>query len=179
MTDASRMTYTRTALRGVLLVVPLTAMAIAGCGGGGSSQAASAPNAGGRATVEVTGNPLGKILVDSHGRTLYLFEKDTGGKSTCSGACASAWPPFTTDGKPVARAGAAGSRLATTTRAGGAREVTYGGHPLYYYAGDEAAGETNGQGLAQFGAEWYVVSPAGKAITSSALGPASGGGGGY
>jgi len=107
---------------------------------------------------------LGKILVDSRGRSLYLFEKDTGPKSTCYGSCAVAWPPFTTSGTPTAGTGAKASLIGTTTRTDGKDEVTYNGHPLYYYAGDSAAGDTNGQDLNQFGAAWYVLSPAGNQI---------------
>jgi predicted lipoprotein with Yx(FWY)xxD motif len=151
----------------------VVAVTIAGCGGSDDNNSVTPPAAsasastqrGGGATVDVesTGE-LGKILVDSKGRTLYLFEKDTGTKSTCSGACAAAWPPLTTSGKPKAGAGANASMLGTTKRSDGTREVTYNGHPLYYYAGDQAAGDTNGQGLDQFGAEWYVLSPAGHKV---------------
>ncbi len=153
------------------LAVPLIAAAIAGCGG--SSNAAtpstttsksSSSQAGGAATVNVRGTSLGKILVDSQGRSLYLFEKDAGPKSTCIGTCASAWPPFRTSGRPKAGSGVNASKLGTTTRSDGMDEVTYNGHPLYYYAGDQKAGDTNGQDLNQFGAPWYVVSPSGNKI---------------
>ena len=154
------------------LAVPLIAVAIGGCGGGSSSASTSqsrtttkqANASGGAATVNVRGTSLGKILVDSRGRSLYLFEKDTGPKSTCFSACASAWPPFGTNGKPMAGAGVKAPLLGTTTRSDGNPEVTYNGHPLYYYAGDQKAGDTNGQDLNQFGAPWYVVSPAGDKI---------------
>jgi predicted lipoprotein with Yx(FWY)xxD motif len=168
------MTRTRNILRCSALLVPVVAVTIAGCGGSDdnssnnnsyvppAASASASTQRGGGAAVDVQGTgELGKILVDSKGRTLYLFEKDTGTKSTCAGACAAAWPPFTTSGKPKAGAGANASMLGTTMRSDGTREVTYNGHPLYYYAGDQAAGDTNGQGLDQFGAEWYVVSPAG------------------
>ena len=150
----------------------MIAVAIAGCGGGSSSANANPSTAttkqstssGSGATVDVRSTGLGKILVDSKGMTLYLFEKDTGSKSTCSGACASAWPPFTTNGQPQAGTGATASMIGTTKRSDGTTEVTYNGHPLYYYAGDQQPGDTNGQNLDQFGAEWYVLSPAGKTI---------------
>jgi predicted lipoprotein with Yx(FWY)xxD motif len=152
------------------LAVPMIAVAIAGCGGG-SGNASATPStsttkssSSGAAAVNVRSTSLGKILVDSQGRTLYLFEKDTGPKSTCSGACAAAWPPFLTTGKPKAGSGATASLVGTTVRSDGKNEVTYNGHPLYYYAGDQRAGDTNGQDLTQFGAGWYVVSPAGKKI---------------
>jgi predicted lipoprotein with Yx(FWY)xxD motif len=124
--------------------------------------AASKP-AGGTA-VDVATSKLGKILVDSKGRTLYLFVADTSSSSTCSGACAGAWPPLTTTGKPVAGSGAKASLLGTTKRSDGTLEVTYAGHPLYYYAGDTGSGQTTGQALNQFGAPWYVVAPSGTAI---------------
>ena len=90
----------------------------------------------GAATVAVASSLLGRILVDGGGRTLYLFEKDTSGTSTCDGACAAIWPPLTTKGGPVAGDGAVAAKLGTTERTDGKTEVTYNGHPLYYYAGD-------------------------------------------
>jgi predicted lipoprotein with Yx(FWY)xxD motif len=169
------MTHRRSILLPTAVVVPLAALAIAGCGGsdnsGYSPPAASAKPAmsqRGGATVAVRSTSLGKILTDSQGRTLYLFEKDKGPKSTCSGGCASAWPPLVTSGKPKAGAGVTASKLGTTTRSDGSSEVTYNGHPLYTYAGDGAPGDTNGQGLDQFGAEWYVVSPAGHKVEGNA-----------
>src|SRR4051794_40186402 len=147
------------------------AIAAAGCGsgssggsyGGGGSSNASTPAKGGT-SVGVANSNLGKILVDSQGKTLYLFEKDKGPKSTCDGACASAWPPVTTKGSPKAVDGVTGAKLGTTKRADGTTQVTYAGHPLYTYAGDTKAGVATGQGLDAFGAEWYVVSPNGQKI---------------
>jgi predicted lipoprotein with Yx(FWY)xxD motif len=156
------MTRRRSIYLGSALALPAIVLAIAGCGGSSSNANANANSAG--ATVNVRSVSLGKILVDSRGRSLYLFEKDTGSKSTCSGACASAWPPFRTNGTPKAGSGVTASLLGTTTRSDGNDEVTYNGHPLYYYAGDQKAGDTNGQDLNQFGAPWYVVSPAGNKI---------------
>jgi predicted lipoprotein with Yx(FWY)xxD motif len=159
------MTRRRSIYLGSALALPAIVLAIAGCGGSSSNANAnpSGTTASGT-TVNVRSTSLGKILVDSQGRTLYLFEKDTGPKSTCSGACASAWPPFRTSGKPKAGSGVTASLLGTTTRSDGNDEVTYNGHPLYYYAGDQKAGDTNGQDLNQFGASWYVLSPAGNKI---------------
>ncbi|HWF75159.1 MAG TPA: hypothetical protein VG186_17570 [Solirubrobacteraceae bacterium] len=162
----------------LLSLVSLAAVAVgvAGCGGSsaatssssaaGAYGAAPAPTkaAAGGAAVDVTTAKLGQFLVDSKGRTLYLFAADTGTSSTCSGACAGAWPPLTTTAKPVAGTGVTASLLGTTKRADGTTEVTYAGHPLYYYAGDTAPGQTTGQALGQFGAPWYVVAPSGKAI---------------
>jgi predicted lipoprotein with Yx(FWY)xxD motif len=108
--------------------------------------------------------PLGRILVDGRGMTLYLFEKDTGMKSTCDGSCAKFWPPVTTTGAAKAGSGLDAGKLGTTARSDGETEVTYNGHPLYYYAGDKQPGDTTGEGLNAFGALWYVLSPAGKEV---------------
>ncbi|HEV8652960.1 MAG TPA: hypothetical protein VG276_27120 [Actinomycetes bacterium] len=156
-----------------LLVLATASLAIAlvaaGCGGKNSSPSKSAPasssgTAAGGATVAVKSSKLGTILVDGSGRTLYLFEKDKGTTSSCYGACASAWPPYTTSGGPQAGSGASAALLATTTRTDGKTEVTYHSHPLYYYAADSKAGDTNGQGVKAFGAEWYVLSAAGDKV---------------
>ncbi|HEY5318319.1 MAG TPA: hypothetical protein VIJ20_10090 [Solirubrobacteraceae bacterium] len=130
----------------------------------GAAPAPAASKTSGGTPVDVAASKLGKILVDSRGRTLYLFVADTGSSSTCSGACAGAWPPLTSTQKPVAGAGVKASLLGTTKRSDGTLEVTYAGHPLYYYAGDTASGQTTGQALSQFGAPWYVVAPSGTAI---------------
>jgi predicted lipoprotein with Yx(FWY)xxD motif len=104
------------------------------------------------------------VLVDGQGRTLYLFEKDRPGSSSCSGSCAQAWPPLMASGAPLAGPGVTATLLGTIGGRGGQRQVTYSGHPLYYYASDTKAGQTNGEGLNQFGAEWYVVSPQGNKV---------------
>jgi predicted lipoprotein with Yx(FWY)xxD motif len=106
----------------------------------------------------------GRILVDGHGRTLYLFTRDRGGKSRCYGDCAAAWPPQFAHGDQVAGAGLDQSKLGTTTRHGGAKQVTYGGHPLYYYVSDRKPGQILCQNVAEFGGTWLVVSPVGRAI---------------
>jgi predicted lipoprotein with Yx(FWY)xxD motif len=116
------------------------------------------------ARVSVASSSLGKIIVDSRGRTLYLFEKDARGHSACSGTCAMYWPPLITRGKPIAGHGLKKSLLGTIRRANGARQVTYAGHPLYRYVLDTKAGETNGEGLQDFGAGWDALSAAGKKI---------------
>ena len=146
------------------------AVAAAGCGTGsyssttGSSSArpAAAPPA---AKVGTGRTKLGTVLVDGKGRTLYLFEKDKGAASSCYGACASVWPPLTSV-KGVAAGGLPAAKLGATKRTDGKTEVTYAGHPLYTYAGDAKAGQTRGQGLDQFGAEWYVLAPSGHKIDS-------------
>jgi predicted lipoprotein with Yx(FWY)xxD motif len=107
---------------------------------------------------------LGRILVDSRGRTLYLFEKDKNGKSACSGSCATAWPPVLTSGKPSATAGVKASLLGTTRRADGRLQVTYNGHPLYTFVKDTKKGQANGENVDAFGAEWYAVSAAGTKV---------------
>jgi predicted lipoprotein with Yx(FWY)xxD motif len=100
---------------------------------------------------------IGKILVDGKEMTLYLFEKDKGGKPSCTGACAAQWPPLITDGKITAGPGVNASWLATTDRSDGTKQVTYHGWPLYHYAKDMKSGDMNGQGLTSFGGAWYVV----------------------
>jgi predicted lipoprotein with Yx(FWY)xxD motif len=124
----------------------------------------ASPSKGGSATVRASQSQLGRILVDGRGRTLYLFEKDKHGKSSCNGACATAWPPLIASGKPHAGAGAKASLLGTTKRKDGRRQVTYNRHPLYTFVKDTKMGQTNGEGLDAFGAEWYAVSPAGTKI---------------
>lgn len=140
------------------LILLLAAVAISACGGTAYGVNTSAPAKAGKAAgVGLRSTKLGKILVDSHGRTLYVFAKDTGSKSTCGGACAASWPPLLTRGHPRAGAGVSAGKLATTRRANGARQVTYAGHPLYRFTADTKAGQTNGQGVSAFGAKWYAV----------------------
>jgi predicted lipoprotein with Yx(FWY)xxD motif len=147
---------------------------------------ASSHSTAARTTVGVGSSGLGRILVDGRGHTLYLFAKDTRGKSACAGACAVAWPPLIATGRPLAAAGAKMSLLGTTKRADGRLQVTYRHHPLYLFVKDAKKGETNGEEVDAFGAEWYVLSPAGasieKAASASSGAPMSGGGyssGGY
>ena len=134
-------------------------------GGGGAYGAApkSTPAAasGAVSIKTATGKP-GTFLVDSSGRSLYLFEADKSSTSTCNGACAAAWPPLTTTGAPTAGTGVKANLLGTSKRDDGKMEVTYNGHPLYYFANDSAPGDIKGQGVDAFGAEWYAVSPDGK-----------------
>jgi predicted lipoprotein with Yx(FWY)xxD motif len=156
----------------------LVALPVAGCGGddNGDTAPASPPkNASGRtATVGVADSDLGRILVDSQGRTLYLFEKDSGQKSACSGACATAWPPLRTTGKPAVRDGGSASLVGTSPRSDGPPQVTYDGHPLYLYEGDSKAGDTNGQGLTAFGGGWFALSRAGKQVSGGSSSPGNG-----
>jgi predicted lipoprotein with Yx(FWY)xxD motif len=155
----------------------LGALALAGCGssGGSSSTGSPAPpkTASGRpATLGVSSGALGSILVDSHGRTLYLFQRDSGRRSACTGACATGWPPLRVTGRPTIGEGAKASIVATSARSDGAAQVVYNGHPLYRFAGDQKPGDVNGQGVSAFGGLWYAVSPAGDQVTTQA--PSSG-----
>jgi predicted lipoprotein with Yx(FWY)xxD motif len=119
-------------------------------------------------TVDVAKTGLGNVLVDSQGRTLYLFMADQGTTSECSGPCATNWPPLEASGKPTAGTGADASMIGTTARSDGATQVTYNGHPVYTFMGDKKAGDTNGEGLVAFGAGWFALSPAGVQISSLA-----------
>jgi predicted lipoprotein with Yx(FWY)xxD motif len=164
--------------RPLLALVALAAAAAlaAGCSSSGSSGSGSgsggyggtAPSGtttpSGVATVAATSSMLGTILVDGRGRTLYLFEKDQPNQSACAGACVAAWPVDSSSGAPKAGSGVKASLLGTIKRSDGSTQVTYNRHPLYYFARDSGPGQQNGQGVDAFGAEWYVVTPAGKAI---------------
>ena len=169
-----------TMLAGAALI-PLTALALASCGGGngnGNSATAASPPpktpSGKSATLGVENSSLGRILDDSQGRTLYVFQRDSGTKSACFGACATNWPPLRS-ANPTVGSGANASMVGTTKRSDGAPQVTYNGHPLYTFKGDSSPGDTSGQGINAFGGLWYAVSPAGQQVTASASN--SGGGG--
>lgn len=120
--------------------------------------------ASGPAAVEVRTGRLGAVLADAEGRTLYVFAADTSTESTCDDACAKAWPPLATSGRPEAEEGVSAGLLGTSRRSDGSSQVTYDGHPLYRYAGDERPGDTNGQELDQFGARWFAVTPSGERV---------------
>jgi predicted lipoprotein with Yx(FWY)xxD motif len=146
------------------LMVLALAAALAASALTGLALAASSPTKPATVKTRTAGN-LGKIIVDGKSRTLYLFEKDKNGKSKCSGACATNWPPLLTKGKPKASGGVKASKLGTTKRSDGTTQVTYGGHPLYTFVADKnKPGSTKGEGLDAFGAEWYVVGTNGKKI---------------
>jgi len=142
----------------ILIAIVLTA-AVAGL-----SRAAAATQSS--TTVSTATSKLGRILADSRGRTLYLFENDKRGHSACAGACATYWPPLLTRGKPTAASAAKQALLGTTRRADGTTQVTYAGHPLYRFLQDTKPGQTTGQDLHDFGAGWYVLAPAGTKIES-------------
>jgi predicted lipoprotein with Yx(FWY)xxD motif len=154
------------------------ALVVAGCGSSSSSSSAPAPapTATNAAASSATGGSSkgvsvslakgtgGTYLAGASGRALYLWVADSGGKSSCSGSCAKAWPPLLTKSAPVAAHGVQASDLGTTTRSDGTKQVTYKGHPLYYFVEDSSAGMTHGQGSDSFGAKWWLVAPSGAAI---------------
>jgi predicted lipoprotein with Yx(FWY)xxD motif len=170
-----------------LAVLAFVAAGLAACGGGttpasstggaygdasggyGHQRATTSAPAAAAGTIGTASTSLGTVLV-SGGRTVYLFEKDTPASgstpasSACTGACATAWPPVTATGAPHAGPGVQADLLGTTTRPDGSTEVTYAGHPLYWFSGDAAPGDVNGQGSTAFGAGWYVVAPNGQKV---------------
>jgi predicted lipoprotein with Yx(FWY)xxD motif len=130
------------------------------------------------AVISTAKTSLGRIIVKSNGRTLYLFGKDRNGKSACSGQCATFWPPLITSGKPRVTNGARAALVGTTKRADGRLQVTYNHHPLYTFVKDTKTGQTNGEGVNAYGAVWDAVSPAGAKIVKPNA-PSQGGGGAY
>jgi predicted lipoprotein with Yx(FWY)xxD motif len=158
-----------------LVAIPAAGFAIvaAACGGAGAAYGGSSsggkpygtvPASTGALSVKVATSSLGSVLTDGKGRTLYLFTRDSGAMSSCSGGCASVWPPVTSATAAHVGTGATASLLGTTSGAG-ATQVTYDGHPLYYYVGDTNPGDANGEQLDQFGGLWYAVSPGGMQVT--------------
>jgi predicted lipoprotein with Yx(FWY)xxD motif len=127
------------------------------------------------AVISTAKTSLGRIIVNANGRTLYLFEKDKRGKSSCTGQCASFWPPLIASGKPLATAGAKASLLGTTKRGDGRLQVTYNHHPLYTFVKDTKKGQTSGEAVDAFGAEWYAVSAAGAKVEKNDANSSSGG----
>jgi len=171
---------------GAALAVALLAAACGSSGGSGSQS--STPAATGAGVVITTASSsAGQFLTDGSGHAVYLWSKDSMNHSACSGPCAGAWPPMIANGKVTASGGAVASDLGTITRSDGTKQVTYDGHPLYYFAGDTGAGQVTGQGSNGFGAKWWLVAPTGSAITAASVSvsgststPTSGGGyGGY
>jgi predicted lipoprotein with Yx(FWY)xxD motif len=182
----------KTPTTGLIAVLGIAALLAAGCGSSKSSSASNASNASpaypGETTNSATtastaatttpsgegtviavkhASKLGVILAaGSKKLTVYMFEGDKGGASSCSGACASVWPPVTTAGAPVVH-GAASADLGTITRADGTKQVTYKGHPLYFFAKDKDSGDAYGQGVHGFGSDWYVLKPSGSKVDNS------------
>jgi predicted lipoprotein with Yx(FWY)xxD motif len=168
------------------------AVLAAACSSAGGSTAASSPAApasgaaaGGSGSASASGGTVittatssaGTFLTSSSGRAIYLWVKDTGDASTCSGACAGAWPPVTVTGSVTAGGSAKPSDLGTITRSDGTKQVTYDGHPLYYFSGDPGAGTATGQGSDSFGAKWWLVAPSGSDVTASVSSFTAGGSG--
>jgi predicted lipoprotein with Yx(FWY)xxD motif len=167
----------------VLSLLAALAIGVAGCGGGDSttestggeeSAAADVPPSKSESAADekpkkgawgvvfgAEGEPLGLILYDLSGHTLYTFSKDKGGTSTCYGGCAKTWPPALTEGKPRADGEASPAKVGTTKRIDGTVQLTYAGHPLYTYA-DDGSSETSGNDLHSFGGEWYAIRPSGE-----------------
>ena len=134
----------------------------------GASSSGSAAASGSGKTVITTASSSGStFLTDGSGRAVYLWAKDTGDASTCTGACAGAWPPVTATGTVTASGSAMASDLGTITRSDGTKQVTYDGHPLYYFAGDSGPGTATGQGSDNFGAKWWLVAPSGSDVTGT------------
>ena len=145
--------------------VAAASLVAAACGGTTPSTVATSPAPASMTVISVADNAkLGKILVDGSGKTVYLFEADKTTVSTCYGDCATYWPPVLTTGAPDAGPGVTASLLGTTQRKDRAKQVTYGGHPLYYVVTDHKTGDTTGQGVNNFGAPWDVVGPDGMQI---------------
>jgi predicted lipoprotein with Yx(FWY)xxD motif len=171
------MTRNRLALP-ILAILTVAVVAIIATSGAGSKTTNQNVSGAGSA-ISVRQTPIGRVLVDASGRTLYLFAGDTRNLSRLSAAGRAIWPPLLSTAVPVATGGAVAAKIATIPAGSGTRQVTYNGHPLYYYVGDHAPGQTSGQGLNEFGALWYTVSPTGRAIVSARRATSSGGAAGY
>ena len=173
----TRRTSTWTLFAGAAVILLI---ALAGCGSGQTSASTAPRSSAPRATappaapaVAVRSSSLGNILVDSHGRTVYMFAADSGTTSACTGTCAAAWPPVPTTGTPPAGSGANAVLIGTTSRSDGTNQVTYNGHPLYTFMGDHQPGDTNGQGVVAFGGSWSALTPAGVPIAPPPAAPST------
>jgi predicted lipoprotein with Yx(FWY)xxD motif len=167
----------------LIIAVACTGLFVAGCGSdddssdsastnGDATEAATGAGYGSQAaetakpdgtTIKLSDSQFGQILFGESDQAIYLFDKESGSKSECYGACAEAWPPVTTDGEPQAGAGVKASLLGTTERTDGTTQVTYNGHPLYYYA-HEGPGEVTCHNVAEFGGLWLAVDAAGNVV---------------
>jgi predicted lipoprotein with Yx(FWY)xxD motif len=162
---------------GFIPVAALVAAAFAGCGSSDSSAkedrvvsaessaALTANTAVARGPkLRITDSDYGRILANGRGRALYLFTADRGKTSNCSGDCATAWPPYIVKRKPVAGPGTKAGKIGTTRRSDGRLQATYGGHPVYFYVGDNEPGEVLCQAVNEFGGFWYVLGASGRAV---------------
>jgi predicted lipoprotein with Yx(FWY)xxD motif len=175
--NTSHQTRTRFGLAVAGLAVALFATACGGSSGGTASTTGSGGGGANAGVVHTAKGPLGTILVNGKGMTIYLFAPDKPGKSVCNGSCASYWPPVPAPATiPSSLPGVTGM-LGTTTRDDGSTQLTVAGHPLYTYAGDAKPGQTKGQNLDINGGLWTVVAADGSSVTTAPSG--SGGGGGY
>jgi predicted lipoprotein with Yx(FWY)xxD motif len=182
----------KTRTPGLLAVLGISALLAAGCGSSKSSSASNASNASPAQPSATTGSAttstasttpsagMGTVVTVKHASklgtilaagskklTVYMFEGDKSGASSCSGACASVWPPVTTSGAPTVAGVASSADLGTVTRADGTTQITYKGHPLYFFAKDKDAGDAYGQGVHGFGSDWYVLKPSGSKVDNS------------
>lgn len=146
----------------------------AACGGGGSDTAGTSSTGGAASVLRPEDGALGRILVDRRGRTVYLFAKDAAGTSSCTGACATNWPPVVAPEPLPSSVPGVTAELGATTRDDGSAQLTVADHPVYTFSGDTEPGQTNGQGLTLDGGLWTVVSPAGDPVRGSGEGPTSG-----
>ena len=153
-------------------------LVLAGCGGGDSATGAKAPGTGVEGgdgkpaadakpnsglSVKASGSQYGKVLFSASNRAIYYFAKESGRTARCYGACAKAWPPALTNGRPQAGAGAKSGLLGTTMRRDGRGQATYKGHPLYYYVNDPR-GKVGCHNVEEFGGLWLAVRPSGAPV---------------
>jgi predicted lipoprotein with Yx(FWY)xxD motif len=201
MSRSTRGGVQRTRILTSLAVLGAAAVAAAACGGGSSKStsaaspahpSASPAHAAATVTIETHSGPVGTYLTDGSGRALYLFAADKGSTSTCYGQCAKFWPPLVSGTTARTTGGAQAAMVGTTSRTDGSKQVTYDGHPLYYFLEDKAPGDIKGQGLNASGGFWWLLAANGSTITTKAASPqgsaspspshsssSSGGGGGY
>jgi predicted lipoprotein with Yx(FWY)xxD motif len=164
-----------------ILAAAALVLAISACGSSSKSNSTTTSSSASSSTKPASQSPygasgvkvslrkvsFGTVLVGPNSHTVYQFLKDTGTTSQCNGKCAVVWAPLTTTGQPQAGSGLKASLLATSKRSDGKMQVTYGGHPLYYYDDDKKPGMTEGEGKKEFGAEWYAVGADGKKVTKN------------
>ena len=161
-------------LAAALLAAACSSGASSGTTGSSGTHAAGSPaaqasggTAAGATVIATASSSAGPVLVNGSGHAVYLWAKDAKDMSSCTGACASAWPPVQASGAVTAAGSVKSSDLGTITQSDGTKQVTYDGHPLYYFAGDSGAGQANGQGSDNFGAKWWLVAPSGADVTAS------------